>query len=142
FHVMGMQLGVASGNYFAGIMGDHYGWRGTVYILAGAGLLVAFLCGFFLRDAPPERQSGPGRPRLSWIEGLGRIIRVPSYLFLTFEALLGAIGSWIFSYWLPLFYKETFAMSLAEAALHGTVAYMAGLWSGTVAGGWVSDRVT
>ena len=48
------------------------------------------------------------------------VIRIPSYLILVAEAMLQATGLWTFFNWLPLYFTETFHMSLAGSGFSGT----------------------
>jgi sugar phosphate permease len=55
--------------------------------------------------------------------------------------MLLAIGTWIFFNWLPLYYKETFNLSLTAAGFSGTFMLQMTATVGAMMGGWGSDRV-
>jgi sugar phosphate permease len=55
--------------------------------------------------------------------------------------MLISIGVWIFFNWLPLYYKETFHLSLAAAGFSGTFMLQMTATLGVMLGGWGSDRM-
>jgi MFS family permease len=69
------------------------------------------------------------------------LLKVPSFLILACAGALTSIGVWIFANWLPLYFKETFAMSLASAGFFGAAFINGGSTIGMGIGGVVSDRV-
>jgi predicted MFS family arabinose efflux permease len=48
---------------------------------------------------------------------------------------------WMFFAWLPLYFKDTYQMSLAGAGFAGTFMLQVAVMLGIFAGGWISDRV-
>jgi sugar phosphate permease len=56
--------------------------------------------------------------------------------------MLIAIGTWMFFNWLPLYFKETFNLSLAAAGFSGTFMIQAAAVTGTIGGGVLSDRLS
>ncbi len=143
-HIMGLSFGFVLGGVLAGFLGERYGWRASLLALAALGLAMAAVCRVFFdsRIRPPalEREKPSGsRPSLG--EVLRTLATTPSYLVLTLDAMVTSVGAWIFAYWLPLFYKETFHMSLTSSGLYGTITVSGGVWLGILAGGWLSDRV-
>ena len=69
------------------------------------------------------------------------MLKIPSYLVLLAAGALTAIGVWIFLNWLPLYFKETFAMSLAGAGFFGASFLNTSAAVSQVVGGVLSDRV-
>ncbi|MBI5769068.1 MAG: MFS transporter [Verrucomicrobia bacterium] len=135
----GMNLGVVLGGFGAGFMADHFGWRAGFWMLGLGGIGFGLLCQPLLVDAPvcagaPE----PAKPRLS--EVLHYLVRTPSYHILLAKAALSGVAVWIFLSWLPLYFKETFDLSLGMAGLMGAVMLQFTGVLGTMAGGWVSDQ--
>jgi predicted MFS family arabinose efflux permease len=122
------------------------GWRPSFFILGGAGLILGLACRAFLFESPREEGSRaeelPSKePSLPVREVISYLLKIPSYLVLLGEAMLLAIGSMIFMNWLPLYFSETFGMSLAGAGFSGTFLIQAGAVLGILGGGFLSDRV-
>jgi sugar phosphate permease len=93
---------------------------------------------------PAALSPGPA-PEKQAVQSFGRsfsnLVRTASYWVLLLEAMLLAIGTWIFANWLPLYFTETFKMSLSGAGFAGTFPVQAGAMIGILAGGYFSDRV-
>jgi MFS transporter, ACS family, D-galactonate transporter len=56
------------------------------------------------------------------------------------QAALIAISTWIFANWLPLYFRETYGLTLAAAGFSGTFSSTVGVVSGVILGGYLSDR--
>lgn len=54
--------------------------------------------------------------------------------------MLISIAVWIFTNWLPLYFQETYRMSLGGAGFSGAAVVTAGVVAGLTVGGWLSDR--
>ncbi|MBM3458819.1 MAG: MFS transporter, partial [Armatimonadetes bacterium] len=143
-HFSGLHAGMLAGGTFAGYAGDYYGWRSCFLILGGAGLLLAGLCWFTVyQNVPPaagQAASSPP-PRQSLGDALAGVLRIPSFLVLCLDSFLTSMSTWVFMNWLPLYYRETFGLSLTAAGFSGTFTLVAGTMAGVLAGGYISDRV-
>ncbi|MCC6367029.1 MAG: MFS transporter [Bryobacterales bacterium] len=137
-HIAGFSVGMVGGGALAGYLGDHFGWRPSFVILGVAGLLMTLVCFLFLRDAETAKETTASA--LPLLEALRRLFRVPSFLVLTAEIVLSGSVNWVFINWLPLFFQETFALSLAMAGLYGTLWIQGGRVAGLMIGGVPSDR--
>lgn len=138
-HSVGLNGGVVLGGAVAGTLADHAGWRAGFWVLGGLGVALALIAPRFLAPAPdePPTPTAPARPAEAW-----RYLRTtPSYHALLAKAMLAGVGVWIFLHWLPLYLRETFALSLGEAGFAGTFMLQASTVGGIVVGGWLSDRV-
>ncbi|MCX6621083.1 MAG: MFS transporter [Acidobacteria bacterium] len=142
-HIMGLNFGIVLGGSLAGFLGERFGWRASLLVLSATGFALAGLCRVFFdkRVRPPVVRNPlytPARP--SFGVAMRTLFSTPSYIVLMLDAMLTSIGTWVFAYWLPLFYKETFHMSLTSSGLYGTLAVSAGAWLGILSGGWLSDK--
>ncbi|BDC53016.1 MFS transporter [Bryobacterales bacterium F-183] len=142
-HLMGLNAGLVGGGTLAGFLGETHGWRFGLQILAVAGVVLAGICALLLREGP-ERQVTAGR--VAGAAPLGEQLRsvlsnVP-YLFLAVQAALVSIGTWMFFNWMPLYFRETFGLSLGIAGFSGTATLQISAVMGALAGGFVSDRAS
>ena len=140
FHTAGLSLGLVAGGAAAGYIGKHYGWQIGFVLLGAAGLALAVAAQLVLRDATPagaRRLRAPNPPLLA---GIVALIRTPSCLVIILAGMASAVGNNIFLNWFPLYFTETYRMSLPRASLAGTfVLHGAGV-IGLVAGSVFSDR--
>ena len=139
--IIGISCGVIVGGALAGIFAEHLGWRSVFWILGGAGLVLALV---FRRFLPPAsvpafapKHASPPRVR----EVLHYLVQVPSYYILLAKAVLAGVAFWIFSTWLPLYFKESFGMSLGMAGFTGNFLPEFSALLGLAAGAWISDYI-
>ncbi|MGH7947297.1 MAG: MFS transporter [Opitutaceae bacterium] len=135
----GMNLGVVLGGLGAGYLADHFGWRVSFWTLGLGGVAFAMIFYPLLTDGPPV-YGGKSAVRPKAAQALRYLARTPSYYVLMAKAALSGIAVWIFLSWLPLYYQETFNMSLAVAGFTGTVLLQSSGVFGTMIGGWMSDQ--
>ena len=140
-HVAGLNVGMVFGAALAGYMAEQFGWRIPFLVLGGIGLALAVLSHFSLRDAAGPLVTGQARSSPGVRQTMREIFRVPTYLVLLAEAMLVSVGTWMFANWLPLYYKETFHMSLAGAGFSGTFMLQVAATAGVAFGGVASDRI-
>ena len=141
-HLAGFSAGMVGGGSLAGYLGDNFGWRPSFLILGAAGLVLTTICFLFLRDAtaPPLQAGAPVERPTSFKDTLLPLLRVPSFIVLTLEVVLSGTVNWVFINWLPLFFRETFSLSLAMAGLYGTLWIQGGRVAGVILGGLPSDK--
>jgi len=142
FHTAGLTFGLIAGGAGAGYLGEHFGWRLGFIILGISGLVLAVVAQLTLRDRPVD-PSEPVREKSAppiW-QSVVTLVSIPSCLIIFTEAMILAVGTWIFLNWLPLYFKETYNMSLAGAGFAGTGMLQGAATLGVVAGGYLSDAV-
>ncbi len=140
-HSIGLSLGVVMGGTSAGILGDHFGWRPGFWVLGSAGIVLALVARRLIRDGTQPR-ARIATPAAGGISGnLVTLAGIPSFHVMLVKAMLSGAGIWIFFNWLPLFYRESFHLSLSEAGFAGTFLLQAAAMSGIAAGRVISDRL-
>lgn len=144
-HSAGLNLGLIGGGVAAGYLGDHYGWRSGFILLGVAGILLALSAWRKLASPPPaessEQMTRPAARPLSTLKrDLRYLISIPSFLILMGKSMLLSVGIWIFFNWLPLYFNESFGLSLAAAGFSGTFPLQIAATVGVLLGGLVSDR--
>lgn len=139
-HSIGLNAGVIFGGAFAGFLAERYGWRTGFLILGGLGLVWALLGRRWLQEpvAVPRGTSAAGSN--SWLAAVGRVLAIPSFRLLLLAEMLTGVTTWIFLNWLPLYFRESFQMSLGTAGLVGALMLQGAMVTGIAVGGWFSDR--
>ncbi len=132
-HIAGLNFGMIAGGTGAGFLAEHFGWRVVFFVLGGAGLALAAFAKSILLDlkipkAPVDKPN------------FAALFRIPSFLIVLAEGMIVSIGVWIFLNWLPLFFSETYSMSLTRAGFLGTFPLQAASTLGFLSGGFISDR--
>lgn len=137
-HLCGLNAGLVGGGALAGYLGERHGWRLGLYLLGGLGIVLAAYCARFLHEAP--RAASPPRSPLPLATQLRGLLRQPAYLLLALQAALISVGTWMFFNWMPLYFRESFGLSLAVAGFSGTAVLQLSAVAGALVGGTLSDR--
>lgn len=142
FHQTSVYVGTIGGGFFAGLIGQHYGWRWSFLVFGAAGILLGLLLARFLRE--PERgaaeQIPAGRPlpmraflQLAWRT---RTLRLLLAAFVCSNFVAAVMLSWM-----PKFLYDRFQLSLAMAGLTATLFLQLASMAGSPVGGWLADRL-
>ena len=137
---MAIPVGSALGYLLGGVLERGFGWRAAFFVVGVPGVLLAWRVGR-RPDVPRgggETAAQPGAPR--WADYLG-LLTTRSYLLncLAMTAMTFAVGG--LAAWVPTYLVRVRGMGLAEANLaFGLLTLVSGL-GGTVAGGWLGDRL-
>lgn len=135
---IGINFGMVLGGSFAGFLAEHHGWRWGFWIFGTAGLVWALTAKVLVPRDPPA--SNTPTASVSFWQTLRYLARVPTYYAMVAESTMSGMGMWIFFSWLPLYFRETYNMSLAAAGFAGTFMLQISVMIGIAAGGWFSDR--
>jgi len=156
-HQSSVYAGTVLGGTVAGLCADYYGWRSGFYLFGCAGVVLAGVLLFFLRE--PSRWRGEermanGRHQPADVTSTSRqmsSVRRPSPLallgmpmvLLLMAVFVGAnFVAMIFLTWLPSYLNRRFAMSLTLSGLNATLWLQAASVVGVLIGGWLADRWT
>lgn len=138
-HALGLSVGVVVGSWVAGRLGEHFGWRAGFLFFGFLGLATALLA---RRNLPAVAQLQGGRlDRPGILETLRYLRHVRTYYIILLKAVVTGVSGWLFLSWLPLYFRESFGMTLSSAAFAGTFMLQIAQMIGIALGGWLSDRV-
>jgi predicted MFS family arabinose efflux permease len=140
-NVSGMSVGLIASASLSGWLAEMYGWRLPLLLLGGAGIAMAALAWFWVKDAeePAATVAVAERQRLS--EKLALLFSNRTYLLLLGEVMLTSSGAWMFWTWLPLYYHEEFHMNLGASGFSGTFMLQSAAVAAIIIGGCFSDRI-
>jgi MFS family permease len=143
---VGNYVGLLGGGTIGGYLGEHYGWRAPLCTLGAMGIAFAAGCHFLLpargREVAGDQVEGEvhrREVRLSFGHMSARLFSIPSFVVLAIAGVLTSIGAWIFINWLPLYFSETFGMTLAGAGFFGSSLVPVSAALGQLGGGPLSD---
>jgi sugar phosphate permease len=148
FHQTSVYAGTIMGGFFAGLIGEYYGWRWSFLCFGGAGILLGFVLARFLREpkrgAADLRDSGADkraeiRHRIPMREFLKLVLRTPSALLLMGAFMCANFVALVLLSWMPKFLYDKFHLSLAMAGLSATLFVQVASMAGSPLGGWLAD---
>jgi MFS family permease len=147
-HQSSVYLGTIAGGFFAGLIGQHYGWRSSFVIFGGCGILLGLVLQRFLREpnrgAADLKDAGAGEQaatvrRMSIPDFLKVIRRTPTVLCLMLAFMCENFTTMVLFTWMPSFLYNKFHLSLAMAGLTATIYIQLASMVGSPVGGWFAD---
>lgn len=137
--VVGAALGLGLG---AGL-GQLFGWRVAVTALAVPGLIAAFLV-WRLREPPrgaSELTVSTVPEGLPVRQALRTVLAVPSLRALVLATALTSGALSAVAFWGVVYFQRAAGLSLAEAGTIAGIPVLFGALAGSLAGGWLVDRL-
>ena len=147
-HQTSVYVGTIGGGFFAGLIGQYYGWRLSFIVFGGLGVLLGFVLNRFLVE--PARGAAEvaevkgthpavGGRGLSLGEFLGLAARTPTLLCLMGAFMCANFVAVVLLSWMPKFLYDKFEMTLAMAGLTATIFVQLASMAGAPVGGWLAD---
>ncbi|HYL77639.1 MAG TPA: MFS transporter [Bryobacteraceae bacterium] len=131
FHQTSVYIGTIAGGFFAGLIGQRYGWRWSFVVFGGLGILLGFILNKWLvepKRALPETEVSAASGFLN-----------PTALLLMAAFLCANFVALVLLSWMPAFLYEKFNLSLAASGLTATLYVQLASMAGSPAGGWCAD---
>ena len=141
-HLCGLNAGLVGGGALAGYLGETHGWRASLFVLGAVGIGMSVLCFLFLREGPGRlSKEAVQKQQRPLGEQLRAMLSRPGYVMIAIQAALVSVGTWMFFNWMPLYFRESFGLSLALAGFSGTAILQVAAVAGALAGGFLSDEM-
>jgi MFS family permease len=148
-HQTSVYLGTIGGGFFAGLIGQYYGWRLSFVVFGGLGIVLGLVLRRFLiepaRGAMDVTEATGGHPpaasgaRLSLPSFLRLLVRTPTLLCLMGAFMCANFVAVVLLSWMPKFLYDKFHMGLAMAGLTATIFVQLASMAGAPVGGWLAD---
>jgi MFS family permease len=149
-HQTSVYIGTIAGGFFAGAIGQYYGWRWSFIVFGGLGILLGFVLHRFLvepkRGAADFADIGAGEEArvargLPLREFLKVVWGTPTVLVLMGAFMCANFVAVVLLSWMPKFLYSKFNMGLAMAGLTATIFVQLASMVGSPLGGWLADRL-
>ena len=159
-HQTSVYIGTIAGGFFAGLIGQHYGWRWSFIVFGGAGLALSFLLNRWLIEPPRgaadqseiEAASNPhspqqpesnthAAPQISFSQFLRLVVSRPSVALCMLAFLCQNFTTMVLFTWMPTLLYREFHLSLAMAGLTATIYVQTASILGSPLGGWLADSL-
>lgn len=140
----GIPVGSAAGIALGGIVASLVDWRVAFITVGLAGLLVAPIFRWFVRE--PQRgqfDAAPvvDAPKIGFVQALGVVTRKPSFWLLSFGASCSSIMGYGSFFWIPTFLRRSFDFDLQQAAFFYSAILLIGGVIGVWLGGMLGDKL-
>ena len=147
-HQTSVYVGTIAGGFFAGLIGEHFGWRWSFILFGELGILLGLILDRFLHE--PRRGAADGiqqdvsspasaQPRLGFWAAWPIIWRTPTVLLLMLAFMCANFVAMVLLSWMPSYLEEKFHLSLSMAGLTATLFAQAASMIGSPLGGWLAD---
>jgi MFS family permease len=148
-HQTSVYAGTIGGGFFAGLIGQYYGWRWGFVVFGAMGMVLGLILSRWLieprRGAADEPE--PGVPddksqtvQLPAREVLRIVCTTPTVLALMLGFLLANFGAMVLLSWMPKFLHDRFGFDLMMSGLNATLFPQLASMAGAPLGGWLADR--
>jgi MFS family permease len=142
-HQTSVYGGTIAGGFFAGLIGEHYGWRWSFIVFGGLGVLLGFVLTRFLREPKRGQADLTGNESTSASLSLGQFFNLlgntPTMLCLMGAFICSNFVAVVLLTWMPKFLYDQFHMGLAVAGLTATIFVQLASVLGSIVGGWLAD---
>ncbi len=135
-HQTSVYIGTVAGGFFAGLIGQRYGWRWSFIVFGGAGIVLGAVLHRFLRE-PPGKPAEKPVP----LDTFAALLRKPTVLCLMAAFLCANFVAVVLLSWMPKFLYDKFHMTLAMAGLTATIFVQLASMIGSPIGGWLADTL-
>jgi MFS family permease len=141
-HQTSVYVGTIAGGFFAGLIGQNYGWRWSFLVFDGLGVLLGFFLNRFLiepkRGASDNIEVGTQLPAAA---ALKMIWGTPTAVILMAAFLCANFVAVVLLSWMPKFLYDEFHLSLAMSGLTATIFVQLASMIGSPVGGWLADSM-
>jgi MFS family permease len=141
-HQTSVYVGTIGGGFFAGLIGQHYGWRLSFVVFGLLGILLGVVLHLYIREPPRGAAEGGDRAAaapLSLGAFLRLLVRTPPLVCLMGAFMCANFVAVVLLSWMPKFLYDRFGMSLAMAGLTATLFVQLASMAGAPLGGWLAD---
>ena len=145
-HQTSVYIGTIAGGFFAGWIGQVYGWRWSFVVFGGLGILLGSVLNRWLKE--PRRGQSDQLETVQQTpleqtplgEALSSIWTSPGALLLMGAFCCANFAAVVLLTWMPKFLFDRFHMSLAMSGLTATLSVQLASMCGSVTGGWLADK--
>ncbi len=134
-HQTSVYAGTIGGGFFAGLIGQHYGWRWSFIVFGGLGILLGLVLARFLHEPPRGAADRADDP-----SSAGTRSNLPAIGALMLAFLCANFVALVLLAWMPGYLTEEFKFSLSMAGLVATLFPHTASVAGAALGGWLADR--
>ncbi|MBA3456690.1 MAG: MFS transporter, partial [Deltaproteobacteria bacterium] len=145
FYSLGIPIGSACGILFGGLIAKWINWRAAFVIVGCAGLVLAPIFRFTVRDPHRGGIDAAGAPVAkvappAFRDVLRIVARKNTFWLLAFGAASASVCGYGIGFWLPTFFERSMGMELADRSYFYAAITFVGGSIGILGGGVIADR--
>ena len=134
---LGVPIGLALGTLIGAYIAHAISWRAAFYTMGVAGVLLAPVMLYFVRDPARAKNAADIAP-IGPVFAL--LARKPVFWLLAFAASSSSLCGYGLAVWTPTVLERSFGLGLVQRGQFLASVLLIGGCSGVFAGGWLADR--
>jgi MFS family permease len=135
---LGVPIGLGSGSFIGAHLATWFGWRSAFLIMGVAGILLAPIVKYFVRDLPRHSPAGETAPLM---QVFPIVARKSTFWLMAFAASMSSLCGYGLAVWTPSVLVRSFHMELIPAGNFLASLLLIGGCAGVFGGGWFADRL-
>lgn len=135
---LGIPIGLGAGSFIGARLAGWFGWRAAFAIMGIAGLLLAPVLRWIVRDLPRRTPASAQAP-LSNVFPI--LARKPAFWLLAFASSASSLCGYGLALWTPKVMMLSFGLDLVSTGNFLASLLLIGGCAGVFAGGWLADRL-
>lgn len=139
-YALGVPIGLAAGMVLGGYIASRIDWRAAFIAVGGAGLLVAPVFLWLVRDPPREAAPAAAAPPPARA-AFALLARKPAFWLMAFAASCSSLCGYGLTLWVPSVLMRSFGMGLVATGQYMAALLLIGGVAGVLASGWLADRL-
>ena len=135
---LGVPLGLAGGTLIGAYLASYIDWRAAFLVMGVAGLLLAPIVKYFVRDLP---RSAPASGAVPLMQVFPLVARKPTFWLMAFAASMSSLCGYGLALWTPSVLIRSYHLNLIETGNFFASLLLIGGCTGVFMGGWLADRL-
>jgi MFS family permease len=135
---LGIPLGLAAGTLIGAYIAHAINWRAAFIVMGIAGILLAPILRFAVRDLP---RAGPTATQVPLTSVFPMLARKPAFWLLAFASSASSLCGYGLALWTPSVFIRSFGLDLISTANFLASLLLIGGCAGVFGGGWLADRL-
>ncbi len=135
---LGVPIGLGGGSFIGAYLAAWFGWRSAFLIMGVAGILLAPVIKFAVRDLPRPAPAGDTVP-LTQVFPI--IARKPAFWLMAFAASMSSLCGYGLAVWTPSVLIRSYHLDIIATGNFLASLLIIGGCTGVFMGGWLADRL-
>lgn len=136
---LGIPLGLAAGTLIGAYLAAWIDWRAAFLTMGIAGILLAPVMLYFVRDVPRAKRDTVNMRAL--LRTFPMVASKPTFWLMAFAASLSSLAGYGLALWTPTVLQRSFGLEMIERGQFLAAIFLIGGTAGVFAGGWLADRL-
>jgi predicted MFS family arabinose efflux permease len=136
---LGVPIGLASGTLIGAYLASAIDWRAAFLVMGIAGILLAPVLKYFVRDRAPSL--GPGAMTAPLRQVFPILARKRTFWLMALASSASSLCGYGLALWIPSVLIRSFGLDLVQTGQFFASLLLVGGTAGVFAGGWLADRL-